>query len=148
MEQVRENKLLAIRDVINTEESRINYLKGLIRIAESDKNKTSVEEGYIYKIAEIIGASYSEIWQAEEQQNNNDPIGINFATKQEKSLFLMQALYMCWLDDEYSDAERKEIIKIGNDFGIDLAEIKTIESWIKQGIEWMSAGAELIGLER
>ena len=147
MDQVKDNKLLAIRDVIRTEESRINYLRGLIRIAECDENKTSAEEGYIYNIAELIGASYSEIWQAEEQEDNDDSEGIKFETKQEKSLFLMQALYMCWLDDDYSDAERDEIFEIGAELGIDRKEIEAIESWIERGIEWMSTGAELIGLK-
>lgn len=147
MEKLKEDKLLAIRDVINTEASRINYLRGLIRIAECDKNKTSVEEGYIYRIADILGSSYSEIWQAEEHQEDGNPIEIHFENKQEKSLFLMQALYMCWLDDDYSDAERDEIMKIGNELGIDPSNIEEIESWVKRGIEWMRAGSELIGLE-
>lgn len=146
MEKHKEDRLLAISDVIKTEDSRINYLRGLMRIAESDKSKTSVEEGYIYKIAEILGASYSEIWQAEEQLENDNPVTIRFATKQEKTLFLMQALYMCWLDDDYSDAEREEIMAIGNELGTDPSKIEEIELWIKQGIEWMHVGAELIEL--
>ena len=146
MEKHKEDRLLAISDVIKTEDSRINYLIGLMRIAESDKSKTSVEEGYIYKIAEILGASYSEIWQAEEQLENEKSVTIRFATKQEKTLFLMQALYMCWLDDDYSDAEREEIMAIGNELGTDPSKIEEIESWIKQGIEWMHVGAELIEL--
>ena len=147
MEYSKESKLLAIRDVIKTEDSRINYLRGLMRIAECDKNKSSAEADYIYKIAKILGASYSEIWQAEEQKENEDSIGINFKKKKKKSLFLMQALYMCWLDNDYSNAEREEILKIGNDLGFELTEIETIESWIKRGIVWMRDGAELIGLE-
>lgn len=143
MEQIKQEKLLEIRDVIKTEESRINYLRGLIRIAESDKNKTSAEEGYIYKMAEIVGASYTEIWQAE----NEYPRSIQFVTKQEKTLFLMQALYMCWLDNDYSDAERKEIIAIGNELGVDPSEIDEIESWIKRGIDWLRTGVSLLGLE-
>ena len=54
---------------------------------------------------------------------------------------------MCWLDDDYSDAERKEIFAIGEELGIDPSEIEGIESWVKEGIAWMRAGAELIGLE-
>lgn len=148
MEQINGNKLLSIEDVIKTEESRVNYLRGLIRIAECDENKSSAEEGYICKIADIIGASYSEIWQAEQQEENDDSPKITFETKQEKSLFLIQALYMCWIDNDYSNAEREEIIAIGSDLGIDRKEIETIESWVKQGIEWLSTGAELIGLEQ
>ena len=114
MENHKVDKLLEIKDVIKTEDSRINYLRGLMRIADSDKKKTSAEEEYIYKIAEIIGASHSEIWHAEQQQENDRHAVIHFATNQEKSLFLMQALYVCWLDDDFSDAEHEEIIKIGN----------------------------------
>lgn len=146
MEQGKDHKLLEVRDVINTEGSRINYLRGLIRIAESDNDKSMVEIGYIDKIAEIIGASHAEIWQAEKQQENNKLEGIKFTTKQQKVLFLIQALYLCWLDDDYSDAEREEIIAIGNELEINLSEIEQIEAWIKQGIEWMRSGAELIGI--
>ena len=145
MEMLKTNNLLGIRDVIKTEESRINYLRGLIRIAECDKNKTSDEEGYIDKIAEIIDASYSEIWRAEEM--HDESARIHFATKQEKVLFLMQAMYLCWLDDDYSDAEREEILAIGDELGIDASELVKIESWVKQGIEWMESGAELLRLE-
>ena len=147
MDQINNNKLIAVRDIIRTEDARINYLRGLIRIAECDENKTSAEEGYIYNIAELIGASYSEIWQAEDKEETDDSVEIKFETKQEKSLFLMQALYMCWLDDDYSDAERNEIFAIGTGLGIEKKEIEAIESWIKRGIEWMGTGAELIGLK-
>lgn len=147
MNNLKEDRLLAISDVIKTEDSRINYLKGLLRIAGSDNNKTAVEDGYIYRMAEIIGASYSEIWQVEEAQENDELTVIKFDTKQEKILFLMQALYMCWLDDDYSDSERKEIFAIGDELGIESSVLKEIEAWVKHGIEWMRTGAELIGLE-
>lgn len=142
-----ERRLFGIRDVVKTEESRINYLKGLIRIAESDNNKTAVEEGYINKIAEIFGATYSEIWKAETQNSDESSKEIYFETKQEKILFLMQALYLCWLDDEYSNLEKSEIITISDELGIEASELVEIESWIKQGIEWMEAGAKLLRLE-
>lgn len=142
-----ERKLFGIRDVIKTEGSRINYLKGLIRIAESDNNKTYVEEEYINKIAEIFGATYSDIWKAEVQKTNEASKEINFDTRQEKIVFMMQALYLCWLDDEYSDLERDEIAKIGDELGLEASELMEIESWVKQGIEWMLAGAKLLRLE-
>lgn len=147
MEMQKELKLFGIKDVINTEESRINYLKGLIRVAECDNNKTSVEEEYINQIAETFGATQSEIWKAEDQRSNNDSESIHFETKQEKLLFLMQALYLCWLDDGYSNSEREEIVKISVELGIHESELAEIESWVKQGIEWMGAGAKLLGLE-
>ena len=147
MEGYKVNNLLEIRDVIKTEDSRINYLRGLIRIAESDNKKTSAEAEFIYKIADIIGASYSEIWHAERQTENEINTGIHFETKQEKMLFLIQALHECWLDDDFSEAEHEEIIKIGNELEIDQTEVEAVEAWVKQGIEWMRAGAELIGLE-
>ena len=147
MEVQNDRKLFGIRDVIKTEESRINYLKGLIRIAESDNNKTSVEEEYINKIAETFGATYSDIWKAEVQKSNEASKEIKFNTRQEKIIFLMQALYLCWLDDEYSDLERDEIAKIGDELGLEASELMEIESWVKQGIEWMLAGAKLLRLE-
>ena len=147
MEMQKDRKLISIRDVIDTEESRVNYLKGLIRIAECDNNKTTVEEGYISKIAETFGATYSEIWMAEGQRSDDHSKCINFETKQEKIIFLMQALYLCWLDDDYSESEREEIVTISGELGIDASELAEIESWVKQGIEWMGAGAELLRLE-
>ena len=147
MRKQKVDELLKISDVIKTEDARINYLRGLIRIAECDKNKTSDEEGYIYKIAEILGSSYSEIWKAEEKQRPDFCTEVHFATSQEKTLFLMQALYLCWLDDDYSETERKEIAEIGNELGVSPAELGEIEAWIKQGIEWLGAGAELLRLE-
>ena len=139
--------LLGIKDVINSEDSRINYLRGLIRIAKCDNKKTADEEDYICKIAKIAGASYSELWKAEDDQADENTAEIYFGTKQEKLLFLMQALYLCWIDDEYSDAERKEIIAIGDELGITQFELDEVESWVKQGIDWMKAGAELLKLE-
>ena len=68
-------------------------------------------------------------------------------TKKEKTLFLMQALYLCWIDDEYSELEREEIGRIGNELGVDLSELAEIETWVRQGIEWLGAGAALLGLE-
>ena len=147
MEQNNTNNLLRVKDVIKTEESRINYLKGLFRIAESDRNKTVDEEEFIYRTADILGASYYEMWEAENHLAQEELRKIHFETGKEKTVFIMQALYMCWIDDDYSDDERTEIIAIGDELGIDLPMIMKIESWIKQGMEWMRAGAEMIGLE-
>lgn len=147
MERLKEGKLLEIRDVIKTEDKRINYLAGLIRIAECDNNRASVEEGYIYNIAELLGASYTEVLKAGEILENGKRQEIHFETKQEKVLFLMQALYMCWLDNSYSDSEREEIVAIGDELGIHSSELAEIESWVKQGIDWMRVGAEMLGLE-
>ena len=146
MEKIKDNAFFGIRDVIKTEDSRINYLRGLIRIAECDKNKTSEEEAYIYNIAELLGASYSEIWQAESKPKD-DSEKIRFETEQEKLMFIMQASYLCWVDDDFSDAEREEILTIGEELGVDASEIADIESWVKQGIEWMGAGAKLLKME-
>lgn len=147
MERAKQGKMLEIRDVIKTEGARINYLMGLIRIAESDDKKTSSEEGYIYRMSKILGASHAEIWQAERKLENEQSPSIQFATNQEKMLFLMQALYMCWIDSDYSAAERKAIITIAAELGVSITEIEAIESWVKEGIDWMRAGASLLGLE-
>lgn len=147
MEEFTKDKLLGIRDVIKTEDARINYLRGLIRIAECDADKSASEEGFIYKIADILGSPYSEISKAESSLEDEAYEKIHFETKQEKILFLMQALYMCWLDNDYSEAERDEIVTIGTELGIEEPELGIIETWIKQGIEWMRTGATLLNLE-
>ena len=61
--------------------------------------------------------------------------------------FLVEAVQLCWVNDEYSDAEKREIHQIAKEVGISKEALKAVEDWVYEGMEWNKRGDELLNLK-
>lgn len=76
--------------------------------------------------------------------NQDAEIPLAFASRSEVLCFLREALQLCMVDDEYSDAERKEIMELAQAFSIEPERVHALETWVQEGIEWKARGDKLL----
>lgn len=138
---------MEMRKILITRDGKINFLKGLIRLAKADGIKDENEVIFYRQAAqamELNPQDYSEIDLLWEQDISE--MKIFFNTNQEKMFFFIQAIQLCWIDGSYAEAEKREIYKIASELQISAAAIEKVESWVEEGMAWNRRGDNLLKL--
>ena len=135
-----------IREILQTGESRINFLKGLIRLAKADGVVDEKEFVFYQQAAVSLELGEEEILILDKIRSEEHKIALNFETDREKMFFLIQAVQLCWVDNNYSAAEQKEIRNICHEIGVSEESLEKVEAWAKEGIEWNKRGEILLEL--
>lgn len=133
-----------IDDVLRTDQAKVNYLKGLARVALADGSTDLSEAGYFNEIAANIGLAPAAVENVEALWDSYSYVAIHFDTQREKIYFLMQAFFLAWADSDLSDSEIQEIQNMAIELGIDDILFKKIEDWVSEGVKWMNEGSELL----
>ena len=118
--------------LFQTNEAKMNFVKGLIRISKADGGISPEEQTFFIDAARGLGIS------------EDAEIPLAFASRSEVLCFLREALQLCMVDDEYSDAERKEIMELAQAFSIEPERVHALETWVQEGIEWKARGDKLL----
>lgn len=139
---------MRVENALVSVEGRKSFLKGLIRVAKTDGTFDANEWEYYQQAAQYMELSETDI----QELNNcctvdNEKITLNFTTSSEKMFFLVEAVQLCWVNDEYSDAEKREIHQIAKEVGISKEALKAVEDWVYEGMEWNKRGDELLNLK-
>lgn len=137
---------MKIEDVLVTEDAKVNFLKGLIRVAKCDNSLESNELSYYMQVASTMNLSDSSKEQINKSWVGNEKIKVSFEQRREKLFYFIQAIQLCWIDDVYQDDERKEIRDIAKELGIEEEVILKIEKWVDEGIAWNKRGDTLLDL--
>ena len=135
------NKILASKN------AKMNFLKGLIRIAKSDGKDSESERIYFKQSAMVMELSEEEADTLEEIWNQTTEIKIQFDCTEEKMFFLIQAIQLCWVDGGYDEKEKEEMKKIASEMGISKEALEKVEAWAYEGICWDKKGEELLLLK-
>lgn len=133
-----------IEEVLKTDQAKLNYLKGLVRVALADGSTDSSEAGYFNEIAAGIGLAPAAVESVESLWDTYAYVAVHFDTRREKIYFLMQALFLAWADSDLSDKELQEIHNMATELEVDDITLKKIEDWVSEGVNWMNAGSELL----
>lgn len=133
-------------EILQTEESKLNFLKGLIRLAKVDGVIDSNEIAFYKQAAVGLGMSDNSINEIEYFSKNDENISFSFSSNEEKMFFLIQAVQLCWMDSEYVESEKQEIRIVCKELGISEEALIEVENWVKQGIEWNKSGDRLLYL--
>ncbi len=138
----------AIQQILNSDTSRINFMKGLILLSRADGNIDEGEQAFFINAAAAIGLSENYM-QAIKDLMTDEKIenDILFQTKQQSLFFMREALQLCYLDNVYHENEKAIINQIGNNNSLSKASIESIESWVVEGMTWKAAGEKLLDLE-
>lgn len=139
--------MMDVNAVLTTKGGRINFLKGLIRLAKCDGDLPEEELAFYQKAADAMGLGEEEQKLINEMKDSREKINVHFETSREKMFFLIQAVQLCWIDNKYVDSEQKEMRTIANELGISLGALEKVEKWVSEGIEWNTKGNELLELE-
>lgn len=135
-----------IKEILQTRESRINFLKGLIRLANADGAIDENEFAFYRQAAATLELDEEEILVLEKAKSQEHEIVLEFKTDREKMFFLIQAVQLCWVDNNYSETEQKELRNICQEIAISEESLKAVEVWAKEGVEWNKRGETLLEL--
>lgn len=135
-----------IMEILQTREARINFLKGLIRLAKADGVVDENEFVFYQQAAISLELGEEEISALDKVKSEEHKIAFNFETDREKMFFLIQAVQLCWVDNNYSEAEQKELRTICQEIAISEEALMAVEKWAREGIEWNKRGETLLAL--
>lgn len=135
-----------IMEILQTREARINFLKGLIRLAKADGIVDEKEFAFYQQAAISLQLGEEEILTLDKIKSEEHKIALDFETDREKMFFLIQAVQLCWMDDNYSEAEQKELRTICQEIAISEEALKAVEVWAQEGVEWNKRGETLLAL--
>ncbi len=136
-----------VNTILTTNKGKINFLKGLIRLAKCDGDLPEEELAFYQSAANSMGLGEEEQELINDMKNSREKIDIDFETNKEKMFFLIQAVQLCWIDNKYVDSERREMRLIVNELGISMDALEKVEKWVSEGIEWNKRGDELLELK-
>ena len=128
--------------ILHTKDSKINFLKGLIRIAKCDSVIDDNEQRFYNQAAYTMGLGQEDVQLLEECRNMEGKIDIFFESSKEKMFFLTQAVQLCWIDGEYTDSEKVEIHCLAEEMGISQSALEAVEDWAYE--VWNKKGDELL----
>lgn len=134
----KERRVIMINlfDILTTEKSRVNFMKGLVYISKSEEisegtNGINPEEMEALKTAmKTLSISEEEKANIEKLINSKEiNLDIEFDNERQALFFMRQAIQVCYAEGCYSQAEKNMIYKMGQMIGVSNDKIKEIEDW-------------------
>lgn len=138
---------MEMNEILLTQEAKINFLKGLIRIGKCDGEQDEKELFFYHQATIAMGIEENEREQIDSAWNDDKKIMVEFKESKEKMFFFIQAIQLCWIDGHYTEREKQEIREIAQELGITEDAILEVETWVKEGIEWNNKGEKLLKLK-
>lgn len=135
-----------VNAILSTNEAKVNFLLGLVRVANSDGIQDLKELQFYQQTASVLGLTTEEIERINKAWNNPSSIEITFETGEQKMFFFVEAIQLCWIDGVYTDPERNEINKLAEELGISSSALNNVEDWVLEGMEWNKRGDSLLSL--
>lgn len=130
--------------LFTTDDAKINFIKGLIRISKADGEISPEEQTFFIDAARGLGISEDKIASLSDVMVQADKIELSFASRGETLCFLREALQLCMVDNDYSEAEQQEIMRVADEFSVEPNRVHALEKWVRDGIEWKKLGDQLI----
>ncbi|MBU3191294.1 TerB family tellurite resistance protein [Clostridium bowmanii] len=146
--------MINVFDVLTTEKSRVNFMKGLVYLSKSQEIFEGTNEISPEEMESLKGAMQTLNISQEERVNiekliysteiNSD---IEFDNIKQSLFFIREGIQICYVDGIYSQAEKDMIYRMGQKLGVSDYKIKQIEDWAFEGIQWAERGDNLIVME-
>ena len=83
--------------LFQTNEAKMNFVKGLIRISKADGGISPEEQTFFIDAARGLGISEEDIAMLPAVMNQKEKISLAFASRSEVLCFLREALQLCML---------------------------------------------------
>lgn len=132
-------------DIFQSKNARLNFLKGIIRLAKADKVIEPEEQMYFRAAGAQLELTQADLDEVD-QYWRQDELPVTFETQREKVLFLREALQLCAVDDRYPEEERQEIRKVAAELGILIELVEQLEAWVEEGMRWKQRGDEFLNV--
>lgn len=134
-----------INEILNSTNSKKNFLKGLILISKTDGVEEE-EKVFFEQAGMALQLDQNSIEEIESFWNKSD-IEIEFENKQQSLFFLREAIQLCYVDNGYTDNEKCMILKLAKMLEVNEEIVNKIEEWVVEGIKWSKKGEQIINME-
>jgi|LGOV01.1.fsa_nt_gb tellurite resistance protein len=139
---------MEIKEILNSQNSKLNFMKGLIYLSKADGAIEESEFDFFNSAAVGIGLQHEFISQVNDlivaEENS---ISIEFENTQQSLFFIREAMQLCYVDGNYDENEKKALNEISSQLSIKQETLDIIESWVIEGINWSKRGNDLLILE-
>lgn len=142
----REEEHMEIEKILKTDEAKFNFMKGLIRIAKSDGRIDPSELQFYSNALKAFGLNEGYEVKLNSILEEDNKIDIVFENSEQKMLFFIQAIQLCWLDGTYTDEEKQEVHSIAREINIKEESVAEVEKWVYEGILWKEEIEKLLHL--
>ena len=136
-----------INAILQSNNSKVNFLKGLIRVAKCDNVIDEKEFMFYEQAALAVGLGQEDIANLNNYAKSKEKLKISFDSSREKMFFLIQVIQLCWINGEYSGAEKTEVAQIAEELSISKNAVTEVEKWVEEGIIWNKRGDDLLSLQ-
>lgn len=128
-----------------TNEERLNFIKGLVRVARSDTKITSEEEIFFINASKSVGLEDSQIQDLKQALvDSSILLPLSFSNKEQSVFLLKEAIQLCFIDGHYAESEKEEIYHIAKDIDVPLSAVVALEEWVQEGMKWTQRGDALL----
>ena len=132
-----------LNTVLNTEQVRVAFVKGLVKVIKIDGEIHPIEKEFITTFVDEMLKVDLDI---EKLMNSEIPIEeIQFQNEQQVMLFLKEALQLCYVDGLYHEKEKELMGDFAKNLGISNNIFKKLEKWTLDGINWYNDAIEIFG---
>lgn len=134
-----------IFEVLNTEESRYNFLLGILYLAKADGEISQDERSYFsnavsgFELGEGYRKNIETLFDAVDY-----PIEIAFENSKQSRLLIQEGVQLCHMDGKYDLDEQALIYQMAEQLDIDEKIVESIEDWVKEGMAWRDRGNQMI----
>lgn len=137
-----------INNVLETNESRVNFMKGLIALAKIDGVVDENEQGFFVGAMNSLSIGENDIIKLSDQLvSSNIDKEILFNNKKQSLFFLKEAIQLCYCDSNYSEKERDLMKEFAEKLNVSEKTLKSIEEWALEGYMWSKKGEMLLEME-
>ncbi len=150
----KEDQKMELTQMYLTEEERVNFLKGMVRMARVDGVVEEGERIFFRNLLVALAISEEDSTKLEsaldadmELPEVKSYLSVSFSTKRQAIFFLEEAIQLCYIDGVYHEKERAEIRLLTKELNISVETLEKVEKWVQEGMAWQAKGELLLSLE-
>lgn len=133
-----------MKTIYESMEDRVNYLRGLIRIAKCNGVVEPEEREFFSLAAKGLELESDTVEKIEQLWSSEEAIPVSFSTRYHAVFFVQEALQLCIIDGSFDEEEKHEMELICDELRIQRQDFHKILSWIMEGMAWKKRGEELM----
>jgi len=112
-----------------------------VNLANADNNLAKEELDYLKNFSSDFGIVYD----LDKKSINVDDVITVFTDRKSKVILLQQLIKLSYKDGHFGKEEQEQVFMIAQKIGLNDSElILKIEKWVREGVNWVHEGYEMI----
>lgn len=146
--------MVNILEILHTEDSRVNFIKGLINLSKASEmaeGRIGIEDEELEFLRNAMSALQLGDQKKQELEamiySKENKVDIYFEYRKQALFFLREGIQVCYIEGQYQKAERDMVHSMSQQLGISKKCVEEIERWALEGREWANRGEKILELE-